>query len=326
MKNRDRLITSEEEFLEKLDRMIPDETENEEEVFDSLSGIDNDKSMKQNGDKTVINGRISEDTEEDKEKESNSLEENINKKRVRDADEGSPPSKKRIRKSPNKRKVQERKLGKGKNFNEKYKKANKGINCQGESEDEDEDEDKCILCGKTEHLCENEAKIKKDPKRGRIWIWVCKGCSEIMKDEKVMEEIKEIVTREKERKLNTKDVVPGEKIYCCCSCEEKIDKRQSSIECMGCKEWVHLKCSNFKSVKEARKNKNTFVCAKCLNGLDDKKKAEKENGNEKKTEEEDDVEEMESDKISLQTGGVKLYESDLETLKDGEWFNDNILS
>ncbi|CAL4063668.1 unnamed protein product [Meganyctiphanes norvegica] len=28
----------------------------------------------------------------------------------------------------------------------------------------------------------------------------------------------------------------------------------------------------------------------------------------------------------LESDGVKIYESDLDTLKDGEWFNDNVLS
>ena len=329
-----------EEFIDWLDKTLPDVLNDEDDAFrekdqqevvnkrkkingkqsDTSKGKENvNKSKKQNETKDDSNGGNTEDAKEkeDKEKEGNSLDESINKKRDREADEENSPSKKRVRKSPNKKKVQKSKLGKGKNFNKKYKKARKCKDCLGE------DEDQCILCGKIEHLCESEFEINKESKRRYVWIWICKECSEIMEDEKVMEEMKEVVKREKERKQNFKDAETRDKIYCCSLCEEVINKRQISVECICCKEWVHLKCSKFESLKEARDNKDAYVCAKCVKGHDTKKKTDMNNFAEKNN---DDVEVIKNDEKLHESEGVKIYESDLETLKDGEWFNDNIIS
>ena len=93
-----------------------------------------------------------------------------------------------------------------------------------------------------------------------------------MEDEGVIEEMKEVVKREKERKRNIKDMDGKEKIYSCNLCDEIINKRQISVECTHCKLWIHLKCLKFENIKEARDNKDTYVCAKCVNGNDPHKK------------------------------------------------------
>merc|ERR1712008_632993 len=94
-----------------------------------------------------------------------------------------------------KRKGRKSKIEKAKNYNGKFKKARKCKECEGEDE-------KCILCGKIEHLCETE--VIREGKKGHVWIWICKQCSEIMGDDGVMEEMKEVVKREKERKKKKK--------------------------------------------------------------------------------------------------------------------------
>ena len=247
------------------------------------------------------------------EKEINSPDKNNSKKRDRDEDEGNSPTRKRVRNSPNKRKGRKSKIEKAKNFNKKYKKARKCKDCEGE------DEEKCVLCGKGEHICESEMEVNRKCRKGHVWIWICQECSEIMGDEGVIEEMKEVVKREKERKRNIKDTEVKEKIYSCKLCDEVIRKRQISVECTHCKLWVHLKCSKFENIKEARDSKDTYVCAKCVkgNGTPQKKDTDRHPVN---------VEEMNGNEKLFESGGVKMYESDLETLRDGKWFTDSILS
>ena len=201
------------------------------------SGLDKDDMNKRQNlsekKKDSISGLTEE--EESEEKEGKSSDENNNKKRDRDEDEGNSPTKKRVRNSPSKRNIRKSKIEKGKNYNKKYKKARKCKDCEGC------DEEKCILCCKNEHVCETE--VNRERKKGRVWIWICKECSEIMGDEGVIEEMKEIVKREKDRKIDKKD----EKIDCCRLCDEVINRRHISVECTQCKEWVHLKCSKFET-------------------------------------------------------------------------------
>ena len=180
---------------------------------------------------------------------------NNNKRRVRDEDEVASPKRKKVQNSPTKRKGRKNKIEKAKTYNEKYKKAKKCKDCEGE------DEDKCTLCGKSEHLCESE--VNREEKKGHVWIWICKECSEIMRDEGVMEEMKEVVKREKERKRNIKAGEAKEKIDYCGLCVDVINKRQISVECTQCKEWIHLKCSRFERYKDARENKDSYICANC---------------------------------------------------------------
>ena len=161
-------------------------------------------------------------------------------------------------------------------------------------------------------------------KKGHVWIWICKECSEIMRDEGVMEELKEVVKREKERKRNIKDGEAKEKIDYCGLCEEIISKRQVSVECTQCKEWIHLKCSGFESYKEARENKDSYICSKCGKGNE----ATKKNDDDKhpKGQDGDGIEENKSNENLFESKGVNLKERDVETIKEGKWLNDKVLS
>ena len=184
-----------------------------------------------------------------------------------------------------------------------------------------EEDEKCILCGKNEHLCETE--INREGKKGHVWIWICNECSEIISDDGVLEEIKKVVKREKERKGNSKDGEVKEKIYCCRLCDELINRRQASVECTQCKEWIHLKCSKFETYKEAKENKDNYVCNKCEKGNN----VTKNNGNENDSKDQDvgDSERKSKEKI-IENETVKLYECDVETLMEGKWINDNVVA
>ena len=106
-----------EEFIDWLDKTLPDVLNDEDDAFrekdqqqivnkrkkingkqsDTSKGKENvNKSKKQNETKDDSNGGNTEDAKEkeDKEKEGNSLDESINKKRDREADEENSPSKK----------------------------------------------------------------------------------------------------------------------------------------------------------------------------------------------------------------------------------------
>ena len=255
------------------------------------------------------------ENEVNEEKEDDGLDEN-NKKRVRVEDEGSSPTRKKVRNSPTKRKGRKNKIEKAKNYNRKYKKAKKCKDCEGE------DEDKCILCGKSEHLCETE--VNREEKKGHVWIWICKECSEIMGDEGVMEEMKEVVKREKERKRNIKAGEAKEKIDYCGLCEDVINKRQVSVECTQCKEWIHLKCSRFESYKEARENKDSYICANCEKGNEAPEKSK--NDYHPKCQDGDSIEESKSNENIFENKGFDIEERDVETLMEGKWLNDKVLS
>ena len=288
----------------------------EDEDIDTgdMDNEDTNKENKQNNNKNDSNRENKEEKENEanEEKENNPPEEN-NKKRDRDEDEEKSPIRKRVRNSPNKRKGRKSKSEKCKNFNKKYKKARKCKDCEGE------DEEKCVLCGKGEHICESETEVNRKCKKGHVWMWICKECSEIMGDEGVIEEMKEVVKREKERKRNIKDTDGKEKIYNCKLCDEIINKRQSSVECTHCKLWIHLKCSKFENIKEARDNKDTYICAKCVNRNDtpQKKGTTNHSANE---------DEINGNEKPFESKGIKIYESDLETLEDRKWLTDSILS
>ena len=128
--------------------------------------------------------------------------------------------------------------------------------------------------------------------------------------------------REKERKQNVKDAEQKEKIFHCSLCEEIINKRQISVVCTCCNEWVHLKCTKFESFKEAKINKDVYVCDKCVKEHENRKKADKNNC----AEENKDVEGIKNNEKLPKSKGLKMFESDLVTIKEGNWFNDNIIS
>ena len=291
----------------------------EEEVIIDSSQYENDmnKGDIENERKNDSEGGNTEENEkeENEVKEDNGLDKN-KKKRHRDEEEGVSPTRKKGRDSPSKRKGRKIKIDKARNYNRKYKKAKKCKDCEGE------DEEKCILCGKNEHLCETE--VNREGKKGHVWIWICKECSEIMGDEGVMEEMKEVVKREKERKRNNKAGEAKEKIDYCGLCDEVINKRQVSIECTKCKEWIHLKCSKFESYKEARENKDPYICTKCEKG--NKTPENNENDNHPYCQNGDGLEENKSDENLFESKGVDIKERDVETLKEEKWLNDKVIS
>ena len=266
--------------------------ENEETTHIDIDNDEIDKSQRHENGKDETN----KENEENERREGNSTDEN-QKKRDRDEEEGNSPTRKRVRISPNKRKGRKSNIKKGNNYHQKYKKAKKCKDCKRD------DEGKCMLCGKNEHICEIE--IKNVEKKEHVWI--CKDCSEIMKDEGVMEEIKEIIKRERESKGIDKVGETKEKTYCCGLCNDVINRKQVSIECTECKTWIHLKCSIFNSFKEARENKDEYVCTNCENRNDTSKKV------------------IQSTDLSIHGKYAIINESDLETLKEGKWLNDNII-
>ena len=54
-------------------------------------------------------------------------------------------------------------------------------------------------------------------------------------------------------------------VWACGVCDEVMQARTPSIACTSCRNWVHLKKCAGLSGLEAKKNRTTFSCSKCLN-------------------------------------------------------------
>ena len=89
--------------------------------------------------------------------------------------------KKKVRKSPNKKRGRKRKIEKiekmlniriinDTNIKKKDKREKECIDCKGVGDDE------CTMCGESEHMCKGMI-------IGQDEIWVCKECTENMRDE-----------------------------------------------------------------------------------------------------------------------------------------------
>ena len=68
--------------------------------------------------------------------------------------------------------------------------------------------------------------------------------------------------KKKKEKENEKEVSADQNN--CGICSEKLKGSQFSLVCTRCNRWIHLKCTQYASGKEAEKNKKTFLCKHCL--------------------------------------------------------------
>ena len=267
---------------------------------------------------------IDKNNEDEKEGENGKKDDSpLDKKRDRDDEEGNSPIKKKVRKSPSKKRGRKRKIEKkivniriinDTNNNKKDKKEKECIDCKGVGEKE------CTMCGESNHICKGMIV-------GQDEIWICKECTEDMKDEKVMEEIKEVLKREKERKRKGAESDMNEKIYYCGICNEKIIGSQSCVKCTKCHEWIHMKCSEFENVKEARAKKDIHVCEKCVIIATTQRRKENDKENDTNTDKLNDEDKVKrkSGKIIPIEKGTKLDECDRESIKDCGWITDNII-
>ena len=124
-------------------------------------------------------------------------------------------------------------------------------------------EENCIVCV-TEDPSEktNVGTVRKD---GHVWLSLCEDFYEILKDNKVMEEVKEVIMRAKTKKDNEKEKENEKDVSADCGiCSDKFKGSQFSMCCIRCNRWIHLKCTQYVTGKEAEKNKKTFLCKKCL--------------------------------------------------------------
>ena len=79
-----------------------------------------------------------------------------------------------------------------------------------------------------------------------------------------MEEIKDVIMRAKTIKDNEKEKVVSEDRKNCGVCRGKFRGNYFCIQCIRCSFWIHLKCTQYKTRKEAKKHKPTFLCKPCL--------------------------------------------------------------
>ena len=49
----------------------------------------------------------------------------------------------------------------------------------------------------------------------------------------------------------------------CGLCRKKFKSNNISLKCIRCESWIHLKCTQFRTMAEAERNKNTFLCKSC---------------------------------------------------------------
>ena len=117
----------------------------------------------------------------------------------------------------------------------------------------------------------------------------------------------------------------GKAVYPCGICQGNVKKSHGSVICTKCSMWIHLDCTEFTSHEEAKKHKDVFKCRNCEDKDETPKAAEK-----RKTLEVKNVEHLMNEVLLLGTGTHDFYRNisntDIESLDDGKWVNDNIIS
>ena len=180
--------------------------------------------------------------------------------------------------------------------------------------------EKCIFCH-DEHLRETfwEGTGENGPES--IKIPICKSCHARLRDENVINEMREAIERGSP-KINGGS---GKVVYPCGICQSNVKKSHGSVICTKCSMWIHLDCTEFTSHEEAKKHKDVFKCRNCEDKDETPKAAEK-----RKTLEVKNVEHLMNEVLLLGTGTHDFYRNisntDIESLDDGKWVNDNIIS
>ena len=112
----------------------------------------------------------------------------------------------------------------------------------------------CIIC--VENQSVDRTDVVTVNKNGHVWLSLCEEFFEILTDKEVMEEVKEVMKRAKTKKDTEKEVSTD--LHSCGHCKEKIKGSQTSVKCIRCGFWIHLKCTQFTSGAETRRNQDTF--------------------------------------------------------------------
>ena len=120
----------------------------------------------------------------------------------------------------------------------------------------------CIVCVEDKSTdIVNAATVREN---GHVWLSLCEEYFEILKDKEVMEEIKDVIMRAKTIKDNEKEKVVSEDRSDCGHCSGKFKWNNTCIQCIRCNHWIHLRCTQYKTGKEAEKKQETFLCKSCL--------------------------------------------------------------
>merc|ERR1712121_185915 len=117
-------------------------------------------------------------------------------------------------------------------------------------------EENCIVC-----VGEKAAYVGATRKNGHVWLSLCDEFIDVLEDRKVMEEVKGVLMRAKTKKDSEK--IKEKEKEKCGICSEKFKGTQTSLVCIRCNRWIHLKCTKYSTGREAEKNKSTFNCDKC---------------------------------------------------------------
>ena len=130
--------------------------------------------------------------------------------------------------------------------------------------------EKCIFCH-DEHLRETfwEGTGQDSPKLMQIPI--CKRCHACLRDDNVINEIREAIERGSS-KINGGGGKVG---FSCGVCQGNIKKSHGSVICTKCSMWIHQDCTKFTSYEEAKKHKDVFKCSNCKDKSETPKAADK---------------------------------------------------
>ena len=294
-----------EEFLEYLDDKVPDDgdvfkgvepsvplptPENEENEENEKKENEENKSKEESGEIKCKEGKRKRGRPSEKDKE------------------GLPVSKK-VKQSPRKKKnlkimVNENK-GKSNGYNKFFKRAVT---------------EKCIFC-QEEHLRETFWEGVGRDKSEIRQIPICMRCHACLKDAAIMNEIREAIEKGVS-KLKGEDEKLG---FSCGACQKTIKKSHGSVKCTRCSLWIHLSCTKFTSSNEAGKYKHVFKCKNCEEKCETPKTTNKNKDLNVKN-----VEEI-TDRVLLSGIGThnfyrNISKTDLESLDDGKWVTDNIIT
>ena len=201
---------------------------------------------------------------------SDKIPEGKSKKRVRTDAEIASPAKKKA-KTPGT--APTKKTAKSANRKTVKAKRNPELKNYGEIEEN------CIVCVTEKPT--NKTNVGTVRKDGHVWLSLCEDFFEILKDDKVMEEVKEVIMRAKTKKDDEKENENEKDVSADCgTCSGKFKGSQFSMICISCNRWIHLKCTQYTKGKEAEKNKKTFLCKQCLVQKDCHNNKESKIGNE----------------------------------------------
>ena len=112
-------------------------------------------------------------------------------------------------------------------------------------------------------------------------------------------------------------------MYHCTQCLQKISSKQSSIGCIRCNGWTHIKCTRFSNISEAKKKQDTYKCDNCIELAETPDKVN-DNPEDNSNLAGEGIGALTGEKVDLNFFR-KFTRTDLDSLGEGGWVTDTII-